>query len=95
LKYFPHFQGGVVGVTADGEHAGAGHGWTFTYSLYNTTTGGVVVFTVPPINLDEEVVDDGTHAACECMYASIFTICGALMLAFVVVLWYVATRFTK
>ncbi|XP_054814131.1 probable isoaspartyl peptidase/L-asparaginase 3 isoform X2 [Prosopis cineraria] len=47
-RRFPDFVGAVVAVNKKGEHAGACHGWTFTYSVRTLAMEDVEVFTVLP-----------------------------------------------
>ena len=47
-RRFPNFVGAVVALNKKGEHAGAGHGWTFKYSVRSPVMKDVEVFTVLP-----------------------------------------------
>jgi N4-(beta-N-acetylglucosaminyl)-L-asparaginase len=47
-RKYPNFIGAVFAVNKKGEHAGACHGWTFQYSVRNSTMNDVEVFTVLP-----------------------------------------------
>ncbi|XP_074560548.1 putative isoaspartyl peptidase/L-asparaginase 3 isoform X1 [Curcuma longa] len=45
---YPNFVGAVVALDKKGVHAGACHGWTFQYSVKNSSMKDVEVFTVVP-----------------------------------------------
>ena len=45
---YPDFIGAVFAVNKEGEHAGACHGWTFQYSVRNSSMQDVEVITVYP-----------------------------------------------
>ena len=45
---FPNFVGAVFAVNKKGVHAGACHGWTFQYSVRNSSMHDVEVITVYP-----------------------------------------------
>ncbi|CAN6268785.1 unnamed protein product [Urochloa humidicola] len=47
-RKFPDFVGAVFAVNKKGEHAGACHGWTFQYSVRNSSMHDVEVITVYP-----------------------------------------------
>ncbi|KAJ4811666.1 hypothetical protein LUZ62_024232 [Rhynchospora pubera] len=47
-RKFPTFVGAVVAVNRNGVHAGAFHGWTFQYSVMNSTLDDVEIITVVP-----------------------------------------------
>eukprot|EP01098_Paradermamoeba_levis_P000804 TRINITY_DN10929_c0_g1_i1.p1 TRINITY_DN10929_c0_g1~~TRINITY_DN10929_c0_g1_i1.p1 ORF type:complete len:356 (+),score=95.32 TRINITY_DN10929_c0_g1_i1:41-1069(+) len=47
IRFYPNFIGAIVAVNKKGEFGGAGHGWTFTFSV--AFNGTVQVFSVPPI----------------------------------------------
>ncbi|KAG6485569.1 hypothetical protein ZIOFF_054129 [Zingiber officinale] len=47
-RKFPNFVGAVVAIDKKGVHAGACHGWTFQYSVKNSSMEDVEVFTVVP-----------------------------------------------
>eukprot|EP00002_Diphylleia_rotans_P005744 TRINITY_DN1491_c0_g1_i1.p1 TRINITY_DN1491_c0_g1~~TRINITY_DN1491_c0_g1_i1.p1 ORF type:complete len:351 (+),score=67.88 TRINITY_DN1491_c0_g1_i1:104-1156(+) len=51
LRFYPNFSGGLVAVNARGEHGGAGHGFSFSYSVQSSTTGDAIVVPVAPISL--------------------------------------------
>ena len=45
-KRFPEYVGAVVAVDKTGQHAGACHGWSFTYAVRNAHKTAVQLFTV-------------------------------------------------
>jgi N4-(beta-N-acetylglucosaminyl)-L-asparaginase len=47
-RKFPNFVGAVFAVNKKGVHAGACHGWTFQYSVRNSSMHDVEVITVYP-----------------------------------------------
>lgn len=57
-RRYPVVATGLVVVNAQGEHAGAASGWTFTYAFRGGGMGATQVVTVPPIDGAEDVVDE-------------------------------------
>ncbi|KAI2472938.1 asparaginase-domain-containing protein [Annulohypoxylon bovei var. microspora] len=55
LRKYPEVQSGIVVVNNQGEHGGAGSGWTFTYAYRGGGMNETVVVSVPPI--DDGVID--------------------------------------
>jgi len=47
-RKYPDFIGAVFAVNKEGVHAGACHGWTFQYSVRNSSMQDVEVITVYP-----------------------------------------------
>jgi N4-(beta-N-acetylglucosaminyl)-L-asparaginase len=47
-RKYPDFVGAVFAVNRKGVHAGACHGWTFQYSVMNSSMHDVEVITVYP-----------------------------------------------
>jgi len=47
-RKYPDFIGAVFAVNKEGVHAGACHGWTFQYSVRNSSMQDVKVITVYP-----------------------------------------------
>lgn len=47
-RKYPNFIGAVFAVNKEGVHAGACHGWTFQYSVRNSSMQDVEVITVYP-----------------------------------------------
>lgn len=47
-RKYPNFVGAVFAINKKGVHAGACHGWTFQYSVRNSSMPDVDVFTVTP-----------------------------------------------
>jgi N4-(beta-N-acetylglucosaminyl)-L-asparaginase len=47
-RKYPDFVGAVFAINKKGVHAGACHGWTFQYSVRNSSMPDVEVFTVAP-----------------------------------------------
>ncbi|KAM0846084.1 hypothetical protein ACQ4PT_055910 [Festuca glaucescens] len=47
-RKYPNFVGAVFAINKKGVHAGACHGWTFQYSVRNSSMQDVEVFTVTP-----------------------------------------------
>ncbi|KAI1876003.1 uncharacterized protein JN550_001499 [Neoarthrinium moseri] len=47
---YPAISSGIVVVNNQGEHAGAGSGWTFTYAFRGGSMNETTVVTVPPID---------------------------------------------
>jgi N4-(beta-N-acetylglucosaminyl)-L-asparaginase len=50
MKYYPVFQGALFVVDMLGNHGAAGVGWTFTYTVQNSSTAGPLVISVPPLS---------------------------------------------
>jgi N4-(beta-N-acetylglucosaminyl)-L-asparaginase len=50
VRRYPDVASGVVVTDTKGNHAGAGSGWTFTYSIRGGDMVAAEVFTVPPLN---------------------------------------------
>jgi N4-(beta-N-acetylglucosaminyl)-L-asparaginase len=51
LRKFPQIQTGVVVVDKEGNHGGAGSGWTFTYAFRGGGMNGTEVVEVPPLSV--------------------------------------------
>lgn len=51
LQKYPQVSSGIVVVNNKGEHAGAGSGWTFTYSFRGGTMNVTEVVTVAPLSV--------------------------------------------
>ncbi|KAK4184489.1 asparaginase-domain-containing protein [Podospora australis] len=49
VRKYPNISSGIVVVDKNGEHGGAGSGWTFTYSYRGGDMGATEVVTVPPV----------------------------------------------
>ncbi|KAI4384713.1 hypothetical protein MLD38_002831 [Melastoma candidum] len=47
-RKYPNFVGAVFAVNRRGIHAGACHGWTFQYSVRNSVSEDVEIFTIHP-----------------------------------------------
>lgn len=56
VRRYPDVASGVVVTDTKGNHAGAGSGWTFTYSIRGGDMAASEVFTIPPLKAE---VDDG------------------------------------
>ncbi|KAI0203623.1 asparaginase [Astrocystis sublimbata] len=50
VRKYPDVQSGIVVVNNKGDHAGAGSGWTFTYSYRGAGMNETAVVSVPPLN---------------------------------------------
>lgn len=53
---YPKISSGIVVVDSQGQHAGAGSGWTFTYAYRGGSMNETVVVTVPPLDTSESVL---------------------------------------
>lgn len=53
LRKYPNISSGIVVVNKQGEHGGAGSGWTFTYSYRSGGMGASEVVTIPPMTADD------------------------------------------
>lgn len=58
VRRYPGVRSGVVVVDREGEHGGAGSGWTFTYAYRGGDMDAVEVVTVPPLELRGSVPFD-------------------------------------
>jgi N4-(beta-N-acetylglucosaminyl)-L-asparaginase len=54
VRRYPDYVGAVFAVAKDGQHAGACHGWTFTYAVRDATMDKATVYTVHPIGDESE-----------------------------------------
>ncbi|KAK0750228.1 nucleophile aminohydrolase [Schizothecium vesticola] len=52
LRRYPDVASGVVVTDTKGNHAGAGSGWTFTYSTRGGDMAASEVFTIPPLKAE-------------------------------------------
>lgn len=52
VRRYPDVASGVVVTDAKGNHAGAGSGWTFTYSIRGGDMAASEVFTIPPLKAE-------------------------------------------
>lgn len=59
VRRHPDVASGVVVTDTKGNHAGAGSGWTFTYSIRGGDMAASEVFTIPPLKAE---VDEGLGA---------------------------------
>jgi len=59
-KYYPSFQGALIVVSKAGDIGAAGYGWTFQYSVRNSTLKNATVYTVPPISLLDSPLNQAT-----------------------------------
>ncbi len=50
-RVYPLFKGGMVCLNRLGEYGGAGHGWSFSYSVQTDEMNAPVVISVPPVAL--------------------------------------------
>lgn len=50
VKYYPNYVGALFAIGKAGNHAGACHGWTFQYSIRNSSLPAPHIFTVHPIS---------------------------------------------
>ena len=48
-EMYPSYVGAVVTLSKRGEHGAAAHGWTFEYSVRDSSMSAVSVFKVDPI----------------------------------------------
>ncbi|KAI0808509.1 asparaginase [Xylaria sp. FL0064] len=55
LKKYPAVQSGIVVVDKNGNHGGAGSGWTFTYAYRGGTMNETAVVSVPPLDGGSEL----------------------------------------
>ncbi|KAI0125208.1 nucleophile aminohydrolase [Xylariales sp. AK1849] len=53
VRKYPSVASGIVVVNNEGEHAGAGSGWTFTYAYRGGSMNETAVVTVPPVEDSE------------------------------------------
>ena len=56
LRKYPEVASGIVVVNNDGEHGGAGSGWTFTYAFRGGDMNATEVVTVPPVSVTKDFV---------------------------------------
>ncbi|KAM0820695.1 putative Nucleophile aminohydrolase [Seiridium cardinale] len=56
VKKYPKLSSGLVVVNNQGQHGGAGSGWTFTYAYRGAGMNETSVVTVPPIDSAESVL---------------------------------------
>ncbi|KAH6646962.1 nucleophile aminohydrolase [Truncatella angustata] len=57
VKKYPKISSGIVVVDKNGQHAGAGSGWTFTYAYRGGNMNETTVVSVPPIDTVESILD--------------------------------------
>lgn len=48
---FPMYVGAVIAVNRSGSHAGACHGWNFTYAVHDAVTPHVQLFEVTSLTI--------------------------------------------
>ena len=56
LRKYPEVASGIVVVNNNGEHGGAGSGWTFTYAYRGGDMNATEVVTVPPVSVSKDFV---------------------------------------
>lgn len=56
VNKYPAISSGIVVVNNQGQHAGAGSGWTFTYAYRGGGMNETTVVTVPPLDTTETVL---------------------------------------
>lgn len=49
---YPHFRGGMVCLNRMGEYGGAGHGWSFSFTVQTTGMVQPQVVDVAPFSLE-------------------------------------------
>lgn len=55
LRKYPAVQSGIVVVDKNGNHGGAGSGWTFTYAYRGGAMNETAVVSVDPLNGSSEL----------------------------------------
>ena len=50
VKYYPSYVGALFAIDRESDHGGACHGWTFQYSILNSSLSKPHVVTVQPIS---------------------------------------------
>lgn len=50
VRYYPKYVGALFAIDKAGNHAGACHGWTFQYSIMNSSLSKPYVVTVHPLD---------------------------------------------